>query len=210
MVKAILLDLDGTVYKGNKLLEGSREAIDNMRKTGAHVFFCTNNSSSHPVHIKDKLNNMGIDCNLDDIITAGMMAVKYVLEKNLHNVYISGTDDFRRCFEEKNILLCNEEAADVTVIGMDPLFNYEKMTKGLRAAVRSRNIIVCNEDRFFEKEDGIFPGNGGMTSAILYCSNRKPDVVVGKPEVLMPDYISKVYNYQNKDMIVVGDSVYSD
>ena len=31
VIKAILLDLDGTVYNGNKMIDGADKAIKNMR-----------------------------------------------------------------------------------------------------------------------------------------------------------------------------------
>ncbi|WP_400256182.1 HAD hydrolase-like protein [Methanomethylophilus alvi] len=113
-------------------------------------------------------------------------------------------------FIEAGINVCNENEAETLVIGMDMEYSYEKMTKGLRAAIRSKKIIVCNEDRYFEKEDGIYPGNGGMTSSILYCSNKKPDIIVGKPNTLMLEHFCKYQKYSKDEIIVIGDSDESD
>ena len=206
----IMLDLDGTVYKGDKLIDGVAEAIENMREQGVQVLFCTNNSSKLPKSIANKLNNLGIDCNEDEIISSGAMAIHYIWDHNLTNVFVSGTDELKKEFEKNNIRLCEPDKTETFLIAMDPDFNYSRLTEGLRAATIAKKIIVCNQDRFFEKEDGIYPGNGGMVSSILYCSNRKVDVVIGKPGTYMIEYAEKKYSLKKEEILVIGDSVESD
>ena len=75
VIKAILLDLDGTVYNGNKMIDGADKAIKNMRMQNIEVIFCTNNSSTLPSSIAMKLNNMGIECGESDILSSGTMAI---------------------------------------------------------------------------------------------------------------------------------------
>lgn len=210
VIKAILLDLDGTVYNGNKLIDGVDKAIENMRMQNIQVAFCTNNSSKLPSSIALKLNKMGIDCCEPDILSSGMMAIKYVEKEKLDKVYILGTEEIKSGFISVGINVCDENEAEVLVIGMDTEYNYEKMTKGLRAAIRSKKIILCNKDRYFEKEDGIYPGNGGMTSSILYCSNKEPDIIIGKPNTLMLEYFCRCQKYSKEEILVIGDSDESD
>lgn len=210
VIKSILLDLDGTVYKGNELIEGADLAIKNMRNQGIRVFFCTNNSSKMPASIATKLNNMGIECIEEDIVSSGLMAIRYVKENSLQNVYVSGSEEFIDGFIKMGINISDEEHAETFVIGMDTEFNYIKMTKGLRVAMRSNTIILCNEDRRFEKEDGIYPGNGGITSSIMYCSSREPDIIVGKPQVFMIEYVCDKYAISREEIMVIGDSYDSD
>lgn len=205
-----MLDLDGTVYRGNTLIEGSVEAIENMRSHGIKVFFCTNNSSKMPENISKKLNNLGIKCDNNDILSSGHMAIRYVKENQLKNVYISGTKELKIGFLDAGIKTCGANESETMVIAMDPNFDYVKLTEGVRAAINAKTIIVCNEDRCFEKEDGIYPGNGAMTSSILYCSNRKPNVVIGKPNSIMLDYVMRQYGYSKEEIIVIGDSIDSD
>lgn len=35
----ILIDLDGTVFRGNELIEGAREAIKTLRRMGKKIVF---------------------------------------------------------------------------------------------------------------------------------------------------------------------------
>ncbi len=93
---------------------------------------------------------------------------------------------------------------------MDSEYNYYKMTCAIRAALRAEKIIVCNLDKLFPKEDGLYPGCGAMASSILFCSGRSPDIILGKPSTYMMEYVAKKYGYGADEMIVVGDSLNSD
>ena len=210
MIRAVLLDLDGTVYNGTELISGSDVAIGNMRKQGIKVLFCTNNSSNMPITIAKKLIKMGIDCKEEDIISSGYLSLQYSIKNGLKNIFIIGSKELKDSYINSGLTLTDEEHAETLIIGMDSEFNYEKLTRGLRAAVTAKTIILCNQDRSYYKENGLFPGCGGMTSSILYCSNKKPDYIVGKPNTHILEHVQEKYGYSKEEMIVVGDSRDSD
>ncbi len=54
-MKTIATDLDGTLFKGETLINGVREAILELRSNNIEIYFTTNNSSQSPLEIKDKL-----------------------------------------------------------------------------------------------------------------------------------------------------------
>lgn len=89
---------------------------------------------------------------------------------------------------------------------MDSKFDYEKMTKGIRAAINSKTIILCNQDKNFMKEDGLYPGCGGMTAPILYCSEKESDVIIGKPNTIMIEQLAEAKGYSKDELLVIGDS----
>lgn len=210
MLKIVMLDLDGTVYHGNELILGADKAIAHMRESGLKVLFCTNNSTKTPKNIASKLEKMGIPCTEKDVISSGMLAVEYVIEHNLHNVYFSGTEEMRTLFVNYGADLCDEEHAENLVLAFDMKFNYPKLTKAVRAALRSKNIIVCNEDKLFPMEDGIYPGSGAVVAPVLYCSNRKPSTYLGKPDIYMMNYISNKFRLKPNEIIVIGDTMEND
>lgn len=209
-VKVILLDLDGTVYQGNKLISGAEEFIEKVRSSGLRVLFCTNNSSKPRSYIARKLTGMGIPCTDEDVISSGYMAIQYVISNDLNNVYVSGTEDYRMEFQKYGADLVDESEADNLVLSMDMDYNYSKMTKAVRAALRSKKIILCNQDRLFPKEDGVYPGCGAIVASVLFCSNRSADIVLGKPSTYMLEHASKITGCSAYEMVVIGDSLESD
>ena len=205
MLKLALVDLDGTVYVGNKLIDGADEAIDNMRKSGMHVRFCTNNSFKSVESIAAKLRNMGIPCQPTDVISSGLMGIHYAKTHHLEKVYFCGSDQFRAEFERNFIELADENTCKNLVIAMDIEYDYTKMTRAVRAALRAEKIVVCSKDKLFPCEGGLCPGCGAIVSSILSVTGRREDTFVGKPDPYMISYAAKECNAEPGEIIVIGD-----
>jgi len=113
-------------------------------------------------------------------------------------------------FLRNGIDLCAPEKCRNLIIGMDTEYDYGKMTKGVRAALKAERIIVCNEDRLYPAEDGVKPGCGAMVHSILSVTQRKYDVILGKPGTAMMSFISEKYGFMPEEMMVIGDTETSD
>ena len=59
--KLFLLDMDGTLYLGDRLFNGALEFLHRIRETGGRYLFATNNSSRSVAAYVDRLRGMGID-----------------------------------------------------------------------------------------------------------------------------------------------------
>src|SRR5699024_900963 len=79
--KGYLVDLDGTMYKGNQVIEGAAEFIQSLNKHDIPYLFLTNNSSKTQVDVATHLNSMGIETTPDRVFTTSMAAAKYVKSK---------------------------------------------------------------------------------------------------------------------------------
>ena len=65
----IATDLDGTIFKGQTLIDGVKEGLLKIINEGIEIYYTTNNSSQTPSEIKDKLEyllqlNIDISCLL--------------------------------------------------------------------------------------------------------------------------------------------------
>ena len=83
-IKLFVLDMDGTIYLGEKILPGAIEFVKTARETGRKVVFFTNNASKNPMNYVDKLNRMGFGATRSDIVTAGDVTIEY-LKRNHPN-----------------------------------------------------------------------------------------------------------------------------
>lgn len=208
-MKAILLDLDGTVYYGNKLIPGAYESIQYFRNCGLQVLFLTNNSTKTRRQIQEKLVRMGIECNEDKIYTSGYAAALYVRQQGYKSVYIFGADALREEFLKEQIDIRND--AEILVIGYDTSFDYQKLTEALQVALHAKVLIACNKERNYPGEDAkLLPGCGAMVGALEGSVGRKVDHIVGKPNKMMLELICKEHDFNKDDIIVVGDTYDSD
>ena len=65
--KAIIFDMDGTIYLGNQLIDGALELFNILWSKEIDFYFLTNNSSNSRIQYKRKLSSLGINIELDKI-----------------------------------------------------------------------------------------------------------------------------------------------
>lgn len=208
-IKAVLFDLDGTIYYGNKMIDGADKVVKKFRDSGKKVFFMTNNSTKSRKEIYDKLCNMGLECREDEVYTSGYAAAMYTKSKGFDSVYICGTSGLMDEFSKAGIK--NSDAADVVVVGYDKEFNYEKLTDALQVALQAKVIIACNRERHYPGENAKrMPGCGAMIGALEGSTGRMADYVVGKPNPLLLEIICNQQKLTKDDILVIGDTYESD
>ena len=78
-IRCFLLDMDGTFYLGERLLDGSLAFLDRLRSTGRSALFLTNNSSKSAQAYVDKLRRMGVEEPFLNVLTSGQAAARYCL-----------------------------------------------------------------------------------------------------------------------------------
>ncbi len=207
----VLMDLDGTVYRGDELIDGAAETVRFIRSRGLRLFFFTNNSEKNRQQIADKLTGMGIDCGEGDIINSGYIAALMIKERGYGKVFLSGSDNLREEFERNGIPLAEDGDVDALVIGMDTRFTFEKMKRALNAALSAKTIIACNVEKRYPCGGGRFcPGNGALVASVEYASGKKATEIIGKPNTPMLDYLLKITGNSPDEVLVVGDTLESD
>ena len=210
-IKAVLFDLDGTVYYGSKRIPGANETVAFFRENGKQVYFTTNNSTKTREQIYNNLRDMGVDCRPGEILNSGYLAALTAKKNNLEDVYIFGSPNLLEEFRKLGVNTCQEETAKNLLIGYDPEMTYEGLTKALQVALHAKCIIACNRERIFPGENArLMPGCGAMTAPIEWCANRECDYVIGKPNTLMIDLLSEMTGIARNEFLVVGDTYESD
>tara|TARA_A100001234_G_scaffold29210_1_gene22760 strand:+ start:128 stop:376 length:249 start_codon:yes stop_codon:yes gene_type:complete len=80
-VSIIATDLDGTIFKGQTLIDGVREGLIEIINEGIEIYYTTNNSSQTPSEIKNKLEDLlQLNIDISKIITP------LVIFQNLYSI----------------------------------------------------------------------------------------------------------------------------
>ena len=128
-IRLFVLDLDGTVYLGDRLLEGAADFIASAKEKGRRILFFTNNTSRSPLEYVERLTRMGIPVTRADILTAGDVTLHYLQTHCAgQSVYLLGVPALRQSFLEAGIPL-TEEQPDLVVVGFDKALTYERLEK---------------------------------------------------------------------------------
>ncbi len=208
---AVLFDLDGTIYWGSELIPGANDTIAFFRNNGKEVFFTTNNSTKTRAQIYERLNKMGVDAKYEEVITSGYVAADYANRTGMKDIHIFGSANLIQEFRAFNIEVNQEEDAENLLIGYDPNMTYEDLAKAVRVALHCKTIMACNRDRVFAGEGAkTFPGCGAMTAPVEWCANRSIDIIIGKPNTMIVEFLEKACGIVPSRALVVGDTYESD
>ena len=208
---AILFDLDGTIYWGTELIPGANDTIAFFRNNGKKVFFTTNNSTKRREQIYEKLNKMGVDAQYDEVLTSGYVAADYAKRNNMKDIHIFGSADLIHEFKDMGVDVNQEEDAENLLIGYDPGMTYEDLVKAVRVAMNCKTIMACNREKIFAGQGAKpFPGCGAMTAPVEWCSGRTADIIIGKPNTMLVDFLKSAYGIEPSRALVIGDTYESD
>ena len=87
----VLTDCDGVIYLNNEIIPGTTETFNLLRKRGKKVIFASNNSSKSRRSILKKLNKMGFNATLEEVVVTSFVAGQYLKALNFKGkVYVFG------------------------------------------------------------------------------------------------------------------------
>lgn len=204
-IKGILIDLDGTIYRGHEQVEGAADFIEKAKHANIKIIFVTNRANRTPDEICNQLRDYGVSCDREDILTSGQATAEYI---DHGSVFYIGEEGLRQALEEQGLIITDEDP-DFVVVSLDNEFNYEKMTKACGLIAQGAKYIATNPDRCLRTENGILPGTGAIVAAITAGSGVEP-VIIGKPETIIFKMALKNLEINPEDAIVVGDNLATD
>lgn len=211
MNKAVVFDLDGTIYYGNTLADNAKEALSMVEDMGYKIIFLTNNSTKTRYEICTKLINLDINANLEQVYTSASATAKYLKEISIKKVFLIGTNSFKKELNLLNIDIVSEEVCEAIVIGLDMNFNYDTIAKAFIAVQNGAKIIASNMDANYPVEDGVLkPGSNAILASLLGSCERKVDYIVGKPNTYLLKIIAQDWDLSKDNIWVIGDGMDSD
>jgi len=209
-VKCFLMDMDGTIFLGNRLLPGVQDWLDYLEENGIANYFLTNNSSRSRIEYAEKLGRMGLDIPAEKIFTSGEATAIYL--KRTHpgaSLYVVGTPPLENEFQRHGFALAESEA-DVAVLGFDTTLTYNKLWQLCDLVVAGKPYIATHPDINCPTEDGFKPDIGAMIELVATSTGRRPDVIVGKPNAPIVKALADKTGFPIEEHIMVGDRLYTD
>lgn len=209
MIKAVVFDLDGTLYVGNTPVPGAAKKIEELRKKGIVVLFLTNAGTRSRKSIVTKLAGLGFSAKEDEIYCGSYLLARYVTEHYPgRKVFIVGERGMLEECEWLGVPL-TESGSDIVAVCLDRAFNYEKLSKALTEILNGAIIIASNNDATYPTENGQMPGAGSLVAAIERASGKKAHVV-GKPGTYTMGLIEREHHLKKDEILVVGDRLDTD
>ncbi|WP_049987800.1 HAD-IIA family hydrolase [Halobellus rufus] len=208
--EAAILDLDGTVYLGDGLIDGAERSIETLRESLGSVLFLTNKAISRRRDYSEKLRGLGVDTSVDDVVNSGWVTAQYVREHHPDaRAYVVGESPLLAEFHDAGIET-TDEPGDLLVASMDRQFDYEKLDTAMRTLENGAPFLATNPDRTCPTADGEIPDAAGMIGAIEGVTGETVDEVLGKPSPTMIETALDVVGVDPEACLMVGDRIETD
>lgn len=232
--EAVLLDLDGTIYREDHVLPGAVELVKNLHAQGKK-FACLSNSTFSPAHVNQRLRHMGIDIETEQIYTAAAAAVDYVMDRrscrvrtadhehlsgpqcgpyttSLPRIFNLATEGVQEMLEERvRWVESADEPCEAVIVGT-PTNVYateDRQRTALMLLRRGATLVGICADRVFPSPRGLEFGSGALSSMLAYAANVQP-VFTGKPQETFFRKLCEHLAVRPAGCLLIGDNLESD
>jgi glycerol-1-phosphatase len=209
---ALLVDLDGVVYRGDQATPGAADVLERVRRTGRRVVFLTNNSSRTPDEVAQKLRRLGIPAAPGEVVTSALATAAMLRREGSdgpRTAFVVGGRGIREALEGIGIRLVDAPAdrTDLVVIGWDPTSTYDVLRTAGLLVQRGARLIGTNADGSYPAPDGLWPGAGALLAAVVATTSAAP-TIAGKPAAPMFEAAADLA--RASDPLVIGDRLDTD
>ncbi|HSM67088.1 MAG TPA: HAD-IIA family hydrolase [Ilumatobacteraceae bacterium] len=216
-ITTVLCDLDGVVWLAHRPIDGSAEAVAELRASGRRVLFVTNNSAPTRSEHEAALQAVGIPA-VGDIVSSAMAAGRLVGEGD--RVLVSGGPGVVEAVEEAGATAVvndgrvDPDGFDAVVVGLHRDFDFDRLAVASAAVRAGARLIGTNTDSTYPTTDGLRPGGGAILAAVATAAGVEP-VVGGKPHRPMADLIADLIAtdgsvVDSSTTVMVGDRPETD
>ncbi len=208
--RAVVLDLDGVVYRGRERLPGAVEFLAWLRERGVPFAFLTNNSTRTPRQYVDHLRGLGIHVEEGQVVTSALCAAALLRRWNLRGpVLVVGGEGLREAVRQAGYELTEDGQAEAVVVGLDTGLTYARLRTACSALLRGARFVATNLDPVLPVEGELWPGAGALVAALRTATGREP-VCAGKPEPHPFQMALHRLGARPQDTLMVGDQIATD
>ena len=210
--KLFLFDMDGTIYRENKLFDGVKELLQKIRQKGGEYVFITNNSSKSLSDYVKKVKKMGIPVTKENFYSSTQATVDIIKERHPNAfIYAQGTRSFIKELKKSGLKITTKyKQVDLVLLGNDLEVTGKKLRTTCEILTKQEVLYYAtNPDWVCPVSFGYVPDCGSMSEGIGRCTGKMP-IFIGKPEPTMVIEVMKKFGASKDETVVLGDRLYTD
>ncbi len=206
-IRAVLLDLEGTLYEAGRPVEGASRALEVLARSGIPCSFVTNTTSRPRRALAAELSAMGLPAEPSRIFTAPAAGRALLLERGWRRADLlvkeAVLEDFAGVEEDA-------EAPDAVVLGdLGEDTTFAILNRAFRHILSGAAFVTLARNRYYRGKDGLLLDQGPFAAALEYATDREA-ILAGKPA---PEFFARALDplgVTPAEALVVGDDVESD
>ncbi|XP_034564965.1 haloacid dehalogenase-like hydrolase domain-containing protein 2 [Notolabrus celidotus] len=203
-VKAVLIDLSGTLHIENTAVPGAQDALKRLRQTTVALKFVTNTTKESKKNLLERLQRLNFNLQEKEIFTS-LSAARSLLEQKQYRPLLMVEDS---ALEDFNGIDTSEPNS--VVVGLAPdHFNYETLNKAFRMILNGAPLIAIHKARYYKRLDGLALGPGPFVMGLEYATGCTA-TVVGKPENTFFAQALSDLGCSPNEAVMIGDDARDD
>jgi len=212
MFKGFIFDLDGTVYRSDQLIPGADSVIRLLRENKRKVVFLSNKPLQTREDYAAKLTQLGIPTQSEEVINSTFVMTNYLKKiAPQARLFVVGEPPFIEELKRAGFKITDEpKEIEYVVVAFDRTFDYQKLNVAFQAIKLGAHFVATNPDQTCPVEGGEIPDCAGMIAAIEAVTEKKVEVIVGKPSPIMIQAVLDVLGLRPEDCILIGDRLETD
>ena len=167
-VKAVVFDLDGTLYLSGRPYPGAVEAVKRVASR-VPVYYLSNNTSKSPVFYENRLKVMGLPLRDDSIISALYLSLDAIHEKGIKNVYFFANPEVYEWFAAQDPSLNlnpSVEDTELVLVAYHNSFDYRELCELSFRVQRGIPFWVTHTDFVCPDANGPVPDIGSFMALL--------------------------------------------
>ena len=205
----LLIDMDGVIYGGDKLIPGADIFITNLIKKDIPFTFMTNNSQRTSLEVVRKLKRMGISVSEKHIYTSAMATAAFISSQAPKGtVYVLGEGGLVSSLHDNGLVMVDTEP-DFVVLGEGRNFTLEMVQRAVDMILEGAKLIATNRDPS-PKQKGWNNLGIAATAAMIEEATGRKAFVTGKPSPVMMRSARKFIRLETAGTTVIGDTMETD
>jgi len=209
-MKNYLIDMDGVLIHGKKLIPGADKFIEKIIKQKREFLILTNNPLYTPRDLAHRLQEIGINIEEERIFTSSMATAAFLHRQRPDGkAFVLGESGLTEPIHEIGYVITDINP-DYVVLGETLAYDFQMIKKAIRLIHdHGARFIATNPDPSGPSEGGLVPACGAMASLIEKASGITP-LFIGKPNALMMRTALNYLNVHSENTIMVGDRMDTD
>ena len=207
-----IFDLDGTIYRGEKLIPEARETIEKLKSLAKKIVYLSNKPLQTREDYAAKLTRLGIPTDPAEVINSSFVMASWLSRHAPKaTVFIIGEPPLIEEMTRKGFKISEKpEEVQYVIASFDRGFDYGKLNIALQAIKKGARFVATNPDRTCPVEGGEIPDCAAMIGAVEGATGKKVEVIVGKPSDIMIQVAGEAISLKPQHCLLVGDRLETD
>jgi arabinose operon protein AraL len=207
-----IFDLDGTIYRGEKLIAGARETIEKLNSLSKKIVYLSNKPIQPREDYAEKLTRLGVPTEPTEIINSSMVMARWLSHQAPGAaIFVIGEPPLIAELRREGFRISeNPGEVQYVIASFDRTFDYRKLNIALQAIKRGAHFVATNPDRTCPVEGGEIPDCAAMIGAVEGATGKKVEAIVGKPSDIMIQVAVEAMGLRPRDCLLVGDRLETD